>query len=523
MGAVDHETVDISVRKKLKESRGSYKAYSDKNRFLIGKDASIYGPSSATRKWKTTYPNLNESTVRGFRKRYETQINDARCKNKSPQKVIVNKLRGRPCLLGDKIDQLVQNYLKATRYKGGVVNSLVATATAKALLKRYPRLEKGSLKIERSWAQSLFRRMGFVRRIKTTGKVHIPAGAQKEAELKFLNQIVNQVEKYQIPPSLIINFDQTPSKYVQVSSITMAKRGETNVPIAGVNDKRSITATFSITFDNKFLPMQLIYKGKTNQSLPKIDFPDNFSLSANPTHYSNEVEALKFIDEIILPYVQTQREKLGCEDQTDLLIFDVFRGQTTDKVFKVLEDNHILVTKIPANMTHLFQPLDLTVNKAAKDFTKQKFSDWFTSQINTGLDNGRELDDIEIDYRLSVLKPLHAKWLISFYNYMTTTKGQEVISNGWKRSGIFDAISLGSTTLPPLDPFGDICPLMEVAPPMETLSLAALFPKELDSYRWREDDESDDESEWECEDDTTVCDHENTTGDGARNVFDLFL
>ena len=145
-----------------------------------------------------------------------------------PKKVIVNKLRGRPCLLGDKIDPLVQNYLKATRYKAGAVNSLVIKATAKALLKQYPRLEKENLKTERSWAQSLFRRMDFVCRIKTTGKVHIPVGAQKEAELKFLHQIVNQVEKYQIPP---INFDQTPCRYVQVSSMTMAKLGETQLQL----------------------------------------------------------------------------------------------------------------------------------------------------------------------------------------------------------------------------------------------------------------------------------------------------
>ena len=216
---------------------------------------------------KKTYPNLNESTVRGFKKHYVAQIKDAHRKKKSPKKAIVNKLRGRPCLLGDKIDPLVQNYLKATRYKGGVVNSLVAIATAKALLKRYPRLEKENLKIERSWVQSLFRRMGFAHCIKTTGRVHIPVGSQKEAELKLLHQIVHQVEKYQFPSSLIINFDQTPSKYVQFSSMTMAKRGETNVPIAGTNDKRSITAIFSITFNNKLLPIQLIYKGKTNQSL----------------------------------------------------------------------------------------------------------------------------------------------------------------------------------------------------------------------------------------------------------------
>ena len=62
---------------------------------------------------------------------------------------------------------------------------------------------------------------------------------------------------------------------------------------------------------------------------------------------------------------------------------------------------------LSANKTHYSnkeEALHIT-----KDYTKQKFSDWFTCQINTGLENGQELDDIEIDYRLSVLKPLHAK------------------------------------------------------------------------------------------------------------------
>ena len=119
--------------------------------------------------------------------------------------------------------------------------------------------------------------------------------------------------------------------------MTMEKRGETNVPIAGASDKRSITATFSITFHNKFLPMQLIYKDKTNQSLPKVGFPDGFSLSTNKTHYSNEEEALKFIGEIILPHVRKERAKLRYRNQKALLIFDVFRGQTTNKTFKVFE------------------------------------------------------------------------------------------------------------------------------------------------------------------------------------------
>ena len=43
----------------------------------------------------------------------------------------------------------------------------------------------------------------------------------------------------------------------------------------------------------------------------------------------------------------------------------------------VLKDN-ILSTKIPPNITHMFQPLDLTVNNFAKDFIKGMFSTWFS-------------------------------------------------------------------------------------------------------------------------------------------------
>ena len=146
MGTVDCEKVTSNIRKEqTKKPRGSYKSYSTKDRFLIGKHASIHGTISAVRKWKKDYPQVNESTIREFKKRYEAEINKERQKKKSSKKVIVNKLRGRPCLLEDKIDPLVQRYVKARRYKGGVFNTTVATATAKALTERYPLLEKGHL------------------------------------------------------------------------------------------------------------------------------------------------------------------------------------------------------------------------------------------------------------------------------------------------------------------------------------------------------------------------------------------
>ena len=64
---------------------------------------------------------------------------------------------------------------------------------------------------------------------------------------------------------------------------------------------------------------------------------------------------------------------------------------------------------------------------------KGMFSTWFSRQLSLGLENGVELDDIEVDYRLSFLKPLHAKWLVELYNHMSTDEGKEIAANGWQQ------------------------------------------------------------------------------------------
>ena len=132
--------------------------------------------------------------------------------------------------------------------------------------------------------------------------------------------------------------------------------------VAGSTDKRSITGTFIITLSGKFLPIQLLYGGKTKQSLPRFKFPESFSLSANRKYFSNKAESLKVIEEIILPYVKQQCQELEKSDQTAILLIDVFRGQMTEEVVSMLRTNNIRLVKVQNNMTHLLQPLDLTVN-----------------------------------------------------------------------------------------------------------------------------------------------------------------
>ena len=70
------------------------------------------------------------------------------------------------------------------------------------------------------------------------------------------------------------------------------------------------------------------------------------------------------------------------EDSKSLLIFDVFKSQTTGAVKKLLEDNHFLLQNVPNNYTNLFQSLDISVNKGAKSFLLNKYQDWYASQVS---------------------------------------------------------------------------------------------------------------------------------------------
>ena len=107
--------------------------------------------------------------------------------------------------------------------------------------------------------------------------------------------------------------------------------------------------------------MQLIYGGKTNQSLPKYKFPASFSLSVNPTHYSNSEESIKFLNEIILPYVIKTREQLSLPtDQKALIIFDVFTSQMTSQFNVVVQSNDLVSANVPGNMTKYYQTLHKT-------------------------------------------------------------------------------------------------------------------------------------------------------------------
>ena len=120
-----------------------------------------------------------------------------------------------------------------------------------------------------------------------------------------------------------------------------------------------------------------------------------------------------------------------------LLISDVFKGQWTQNVKDLVRESNGKMVPVPNNWTNYFQPLDLTVNKSCKEFLRQEAQSWYSEEIVKQMQQGKKSHEIKV--RISIVKPLHAKWIVKFYDYIRLKP--ELIKNGWRKSGIIENLS----------------------------------------------------------------------------------
>ena len=145
---------------------------------------------------------------------------------------------------------------------------------------------------------------------------------------------------------------------------------------------------------------------------------------------------------------------------------------------------------------------------------KNEFAKWYMQQADNALQVGKKLEDINIEFRLSVIKPLHPKLLVEYYNHISSEAGTKVIVNGFKLAGIYDAIRSGKSSLQSIDPFNDITPLADSLSEGSCGNFVQLsddlsegYANELD----KNESEDDEDIEWSLEDDFN------------RNAFEDFI
>ena len=105
---------------------------------------------------------------------------------------------------------------------------------------------------------------------------------------------------------------------------------------------------------------------------------------------------------------------------------------------------HVL---IPHHLTHLAElipvplpPYSLQICHQHILHKAQMFTTWYSAEIQKQMELGNSTDEIEVDLGPSVLKPLYATWLVSFYNHLTGSVGKLHIAKGWGKAGISELV-----------------------------------------------------------------------------------
>ena len=125
--------------------------------------------------------------------------------------------------------------------------------------------------------------MGFVKRKgSTSAKVPVPEFDKRKEQ--YLSDIHAEVITNDIPPSLVINWDQTAFHFVPVSAWTMSRQGELSNPIAGLDNKRQITVIIAVTLAGEYLPPQILHQGKTERCHSAIEFPPEWDVLHTENH-----------------------------------------------------------------------------------------------------------------------------------------------------------------------------------------------------------------------------------------------
>ena len=420
--------------------RGAYQKYSGKERARIGNYAVAHGSTAALNHFIAEFPGLKYTTICEWRK----TIIDASAQVPEHKHVmeLPDQKRGRPSTLPEEILTILKKYIYAIRDARGIVNTSIVIAAGLGIVKKInPRLLEcngGYVVMKKSWAKYLLTKMNFVKRKATTKKPKFSVSNFEEIKSQFLMDIMASVTMEEIPGDMVINWDQTAIKYIPLSDWTMAEKGSKRVEVFGIDDKRQITATFAASLTGSFLLIQLVYAGKTSRCHPAVEFPEGWHITHTPNHWCNEQTMITYIQIVIVPYMTEKRRQLGLDAKhTSLVILDEFKGQTTAKVLNLLQRYNLLYVIVPPNCTDRLQPLDVSVNRAAKQFLRNKFENWYADNIAAQKSSGSEIEPVDV--RLSVVKPMAAKWMIDLYDYFVAHP--QIIKNGFKHVGITDFLN----------------------------------------------------------------------------------
>ena len=302
-----------------------------------------------------------------------------------------------------------------------------------------------SFKVSLSWVRTFVRNeLNWSFRKATTAASKLPKDWEQQG-LRMTQRIAYLVKCYNVPCELVVNTDQTGIHLVPTGGTkTWEEKGSKHVAVIGIEDKRQVTVAVSSSLSGNILPFQVIFTGTTTRSLPPMNQgrkkceEAGWHITHTSNHWSNLDSCKGFVEKILQPYRLKQIEILGLPLHTPLIwLIDCWSVHTSTTFLTWLKLTHPLVKTIfvPANCTSVLQPADVILQRPFKHAFRNQYDKWSINQISQQLDSGEE-ENITLDSKLSVLKPLLCSWL---YEAWLTIHKKRMVQIGWEQCGIAKA------------------------------------------------------------------------------------
>lgn len=225
------------------------------------------------------YHHLKAGTIQhwidtsGQKRKWKTQILQKVAEAKARS---ITKRLGRPGILIGQyaLVKRIKDDLTTNRAAGIPISLPMTRALTKAHITNTAPdlLTTRGLQLSESFIQRFLHiEMGWSHQTVTRAAQKTPDNWENECQDMFM-RIVYQVLIRNIPCKAIVNADQTSVCLVPHSKVTWAPTGAKQVDVIGKEEKRQFTLMVTTSCSGEFLPLQSIWHGKTDQSLPSPGF-----------------------------------------------------------------------------------------------------------------------------------------------------------------------------------------------------------------------------------------------------------
>jgi hypothetical protein len=282
-------------------------------------------------------------------------------------------------------------------------------------------------KLTDSWVRKRLRMdLGWSWRSATNAAQKLPEDWEEKA-MDMIYRARNIQMDNDIPPELNANFDQLQIRYVSGSDDSWAKRGDKQVSVVGTEDKRSITTMTGCTQAGDALPLQVIYQGYSERSLPSEGVPGydeamqlgfRFVYSKTKTYWSTQATMRDYIDNILVPYFQKKKEELGLPpEQKSMFTMDCWSVHKSSEFRTWLRENHpnIKYHYVPACLTGKMQPCDLALQRILKLAVKRASHEDMAAETIDHLRAGGKPSQLVLSTSIPVLRNRTPRWLVEGY------------------------------------------------------------------------------------------------------------